>query len=165
VPSTATTTTPAGGASPTTTSADEGGSSSAAGKAAADTGPENALRKHWTAIGAGDFATAYAGFSSRYRNGREFEDWSRGVRGFSPDVEIVEIEQIARLRDRARVRLIFATRDRGERGNASRCHIFRGRVGVVREHGTWLYDPPGLREKVKGGIDPSQDPRCDPLFR
>ena len=65
---------------------------------------------------------------------------------------------------RATVRVILATRDRGDKGDASRCHIFRGRVRVVREHGRWVYDPPGLRELHRGGIDPSSDARCDRLF-
>jgi hypothetical protein len=136
-----------------------------AAAAAAETGPEHALRDHWEAIAAGDFATAYDRFSSTYRRSHDFPAWSRGLRGYRPDVEVVEIEQIAKVRDHARVRLVVATRDRGKRGDASRCHIFRGRVNVVREHGTWLYDPPGLREKRRGGIDPSSDDRCHALFR
>ena len=132
--------------------------------APADTGPENALREHWEAIDRGDFSAAYDRFSSAYRYGHSFEEWSTGIRSFSPAVEIVEIREIGSAGSRATVRVIVATRDHGDRGDASRCHIFRGRVRVVREHGRWLYDPPGLRELHRGGIDPSSDARCARLF-
>lgn len=143
-----------------TTGSDEGG----AAPARADTGPENAVRDHWAAIDRGDFSAAYDRFSSKYRTGHSFEEWSTGMRGFSPEVDVVAVKEVGTAGYRASVRVILATRDRGEKGDASRCHIFRGRVRLVREHGRWLYDPPGLREKHKGGIDPSSDARCNRLF-
>jgi hypothetical protein len=152
-----------GSAQGTTVPADE--SADGPAPAGGDTGPENALREHWKAVAVGDFSRAYDRFSSRYRKGRNLESWSTGMRGFSPEIEIVEIKEIESAGNLAMVRVILATRDRGDRGDASRCHIFRGRVRVVRERGRWLYEPPGLRETHKGGIDPSSDERCEPLFR
>jgi hypothetical protein len=137
----------------------------AARRATAETGPERALEEHWRAIDRGQLATAYDRFSTSYREGHSIEDWSTGMRGYAPDVRILEIRQLAASGDRATARVVLATRDRGSLGDDSRCHIFSGFVRVVRERGRWLYDPRGLHELHKGGIDPASDERCAPLFR
>jgi len=142
----------------------------AASKRVSLPGPVMAMREHWESIRSRKLETAYSRFAAQYTRQTTFAEWSRSQKDYDPDISIASIKLDKELpAGKAVVRLSIVTRDRGSKGDASRCNIFQGRVLLRRQGGRWLYDPTGLPKgsfgpERPGGVRPSADKRCDGLF-
>lgn len=102
--------------------------------------PADQLKQHFEQITAGDYGTAFALMSSRYR--AKNPNWESQPAESQPYINVAEVGPTKFLGNGvARVRVKFYGRDTyaTDRSDTA-CRRFEGEARMVRESGEWLYD-------------------------
>jgi putative serine protease PepD len=106
-------------------------------------GPADAVRQHYSAINARDFATAWNLLSPRFQSTQSYNTW---VNGFSTtrSVQLTSVSTVSELPGSATVAVTIVSTDASGAGTVTR--TFQGTWTVVQIGGAWKLDAASIRQ-------------------
>ena len=105
-------------------------------------GPANVFREHLQDLGSGQYARAFRLMTAAYRS--QNPSWPTDRSAADPGTHIITIGSPRYSSGGADVPVEFYARDRHPTpGSDTQCREFQGTVHLVRQHGSWRYDPTG----------------------
>jgi hypothetical protein len=105
-------------------------------------GPSQVIRMHLDDLGSGNYAGAFGLMSASYRSRNP--SWTSERSAADPAINIVTIDSPQYGSGGANVSVDFFGRDRTPTpGSDTKCREFQGTVHLVRQSGSWRYDPSG----------------------
>ena len=105
--------------------------------------PEDAVRRHYAALGARDFQTAWGLLSPDVKADIAFEDWAAGYRT-TQSVTVTSISTVAQTASAATVQVTVVSTD--VQDGRTITQTFSGTRQLVNSGGTWLLDAASMRK-------------------
>ncbi len=115
-------------------------------------GPAQVIRTHLQDLGSGNYAGAFKLMTSAYRS--QNPSWPSDRSAADPGINIISVGSPQYGSGSAEVPVDFFARDRNPTaGSDTQCREFQGTVHLVKQGGSWRYDPAGnsLNATVSNG--------------